>query len=377
MRLSQATVKFLGRMSTTFQGHRHVASIAMAEGAIWCWGINLSVQVTDFQARPETWYSTRPDVLNTLQGIGSEVELVMGAPTEITAKGTTYRTPASLDDKPLFVRDETWAMSYKIDDVEAFTTALRDMVATADKEGRHDVVHLDRGEMLATDGHRVAVRYCGVDGQVRLRRHLAVAWLKMLGSFDRSKGGWWLQISDNTESSNRYVALTFRHFGQEVRVKAFEANEGMTTEALRKAIVRNGAKEEAPSVDYDVRAVRDFCKLFDVLAFYSNGAIVGWVKGEGSYNNGNDGFVPRGEKPLFIASSDLLSGLLPKAGKRGYVAPLRFSFGEKHKPRDKNDNDGVYQVANFGENVLMSFLDTVPELAPDAYETAPAAVKAA
>lgn len=378
MRLSQATVKFLGRLSTTFERERGAAaSLFVSEGCIYgrATSYGLVVTVIDSKSAPEWGTVVGGGFLTVLQGCGAEVELIVQEDrVEVASKGTSYNVSRSKEHEDAPLGFEGFDQSYKVDDPDTFTTALRDCLAGASKDGqkRLDVVIMDGGEMLATDGHRVVVRYTGVDGVARIPAPIAALWLKMLGSFDRSKGGWWVQMTADR------VALVFRHFGQQVMLASCQAytEEGcMTGPKLRRAIKANGPSEQGGAVDYDARAVRDFVKLFDVVAFYSNGAIAGWAKGSEKYDNhGNDGLLPRGEKPLFIASAPLLRGMLPKVSNKGYAAPLRLSFGDACKANDKND--GQRQTATFGDSVLMAWLDTVPEMAPDAY-TAAAVEKAA
>lgn len=382
MRLSQATVKFLGKMQPVFGRERSPFPLLLiAEGRLVgrVPDDGLTLTVTDHMSAPEWGTQPVPALFSRLRGIAEAVELIIQRDrVEIDTKGAHYNVAAgNAAEMPSKVDECPWAEdfseSYKVDDPDSLTLALQDCLAGAAKDGmkRLDVVIMDGGEMFSTDGHRITVRYSGVSGLARIPRATADLWLKMLKTFDRSKGGWWFQRSDER------IALTFRHFGQQVRVASCQAytEEGcMTGPKLRRALKANGATEAGGAVDYDARAVRDFCKLFDVLAFYSNGAIAGWVKGPDKVDNhGNDGLLPRDEKPLFIASAELLKGMLPKVSNKGYAPPLRLSFGQA-APLDRGD--GQRNTATFGDSVLMAYLDTVPAMADDAY-TATAVVKAA
>lgn len=378
MRLSQATVKFLGKTQLVFGREKSPFPLLLIAEGLLVGRVpddGLTLTVKDYMSAPEWSTQPVPAIFSRLRGIAEAVELIVQRDrVEIDTKGAHYNIAAgNAVELPSKVEDCFWAEdlseSYKVEDPDSLTLALQDCLAGAAKDGmkRLDVVIMDGGEMLSTDGHRITVRYSGVGGLARIPRATADLWLKMLKTFDRSKGGWWFSRSEDR------IALTFRHFGQQVRVASSQAytEEGcMTGPKLRRALKANGATEAGGAVDYDARAVRDFCKLFDVLAFYSNGAIVGWVKGE-EENNGNDGLVPHGEHPLFV---DLIKPMLPKVSNKGYAPPLRLSFGAPCSVDSKHDVQR--STATIGDSVLMAYLTRVPQLAEDAY-TLPAAVKAA
>lgn len=334
------------------------------------------VQVADFGADKALGYYVKERFLRNLRAAKGEATLTVGDKgPELSLDGMTMHAGGGLDDAPVLPNPERF---WKIEDIATFAESLKECVKVTSKDDARPnmaTVYLDGGELLSTDGTRMAVRYAGDMGaNAKIPVDLARRWVMMLTAFAKSKGAWYLaQTPGDGEKTFDQVALIFRHFGQEVRVMGQETRptEGSTFGAhtLRK-LLKEKAEDHGSMLTGDVA---DFTSMFDFVAVYSNGEVVGWMEGDPDNNHGQSGLIPLGEKPLGIFKGDLLKDILPK-GKRGQTPRRWVRFGD---PMKGDDALSVYGSITIGDGVLMGRKPKcLPALPADAYDC-PAAVKAA
>ena len=367
MRLSPSTVALLGKLTTVFQDklasrayHSDEPALVLSEGVILAWRLDdLFLSIVDAECSPELAVTASADaLLRMMAGLKGRAEIIVGDgyASLLAAEGGELKLPVGSTGGPL-LGFEGCERNYEVTDVAAFHIALQECVAGAHKDvtrPKLHAVHLDGGEALSSDGHKLTVRYIGVDVKACLPMSVAQAWLKMLAAYKGSKGGWWVRQSEGR------VALMFRHFKQEVTLAGYDrvAEEGPSAATFRKTLANNSTKD-APVVQVNPY-VSTFVKLFDFVAIYRNGEVIGWRKGhEYIGDNGNTGPIPAGQKPLAILASDVAGKLLAKA-KRNF-GPITMSFFGGAL------DESTYEGAKLGDDLIMGCKAQPPELPADCY----------
>lgn len=355
MRLSPSTVALLGKMTTTFQDklasrayHSDEPALVLSEGVILAWRLDdLYLSIVDSECSPELAVTASADaLLRMAAGLKGRAEVIVGDgyASLLPAKGGELKLPVSDTEGPL-LGFEGWERNFEVADIAAFHIALQECVAGAHKDDTRpklNAVHFDGGEALASDGHKLTVRYIGVDVAACLPMSVAQAWLKMLAAYKGSKGGWWVRQSEGR------VALMFRHFKQEVTLAGHDrvAEEGPSAATFRKTIANNPTKD-GPTVQVSPD-VSVFVRLFDFVAIYRNGEVLGWSKYTNpEAGNANTGPIPAGQKPLAILATDVSGKLLVKAKRN--IGPITMSFfGMASDARE-----AVYDGVKLGDDLIM------------------------
>jgi len=350
MILSPATVVFLGKIAAlASKGELYVSHDAIMACAYQRM-IMVGVRDRDAGGAPSSGVldSCKPQALTILAGLKGRVEV--SRHNESKAKLTQgsksfWVDSVSSDQTWQGWFGETWKECHAITDLENFRAALAAACKVAKaNDGKFSRVALDGGEILATDGHRLAVHYAGVDAKASIHYTLGEAWGKMIAAYQKSEGTWWILTND------KVVALVFRHYGQEAIMMALQLTEEETggkqpTIAGMRRIAAAQTRGVQVQLPPETAAL---CRLFETVAIWRNGAVLAWNKD--SSDNGGVGLIPQGEEPLATLDAKYLGMALPK----GRNAPPAVLMVEG-------------DVSNMGESTIMAKKCPPPTLPSDCY----------
>lgn len=374
MKLSKATLAFLAKAETF--ASEITARTYVSDGVVLIADPWWQVSVADYGATLEESACVEARFLRAMRG-GKAGELTMGEHPTLNVDGAVFRALQRV--KEASPKMATMAQHWRIEDVATFARSLAECIKNASKDERRpymNAVYMDGGEFLSTNGNQLAVRFNGVDASAALPLSLAKRWAAMLSAFGKSHGAWYVGLTPGgAEGEPGQVALSFRHFGQEARVMGQEVRKGGSAfgpHTIRNLLAKQISHEHGCMLTGDVA---DFAGMFDAVAIYSNGEVLGWMKDDAHNNNGQSGLLPRGEKPLAVFSGPLLKNILPP-GKRGETPRRWVRFSTPMK----GDGAGQFCDITLNDNVLMCWQEDaskMPRLPDDAYEGQAAATEQA
>jgi hypothetical protein len=317
MILSPATVVFLGKIaSLASKGEMYVSSSAVMACA-YLRMIKVGVRDREAGGAPSSGPldSCNTEALAILAGLKGRVEVARH--NESKAKLTQgsksfWVSSVSSDETWQGWFGETWKECHAVTELETFRAALAAACKVAknttwkkSKLSSFPRVSLDGGEILATDGHRLAIHYAGVDAKASIHHDLGEAWGKMIAAYQKSEGTWWILTND------KVVALVFRHYGQEAIMMADQLTESECDKQPSVKKMRQIAAAQTGGVQVQLPPETGaLCKLFETVAVWRNGAVLAWNKD--ANDNGGVGLIPQGEEPLATLDAKYLGMALPK-----------------------------------------------------------------
>ncbi len=315
MKLSQNLCALIGRVAATWENatlHQHGLTVRAA------WGYD-RVEVENAAPCPIDPIAFDPRALSAWYGLKSDVNVgadPRGGVVAVTPEGRTLAGKAK--GEPM-VSEMGTGTPHRVDPgalAEALKTC-RKQVSKDETNAKLWAILFDGSEVLATDGHRAAIAphkgtpFYGFEHGVAIEPDTAGRWQIMLSVFAKSSGGWCVEVGD------KEVALVFRGHGRTVRVVG--RNVGKV------AIKASGLRRAVSTSDQGVRVAIEgwaltMAKLFEYVAIYPNGAVVGW---NDPTDMGFSGLVPRDVAPLWVGSSAYFRAAAPTLRKlRGELPPV-------------------------------------------------------
>ena len=380
MRFSATTLSLIARLWPAFS--EPASCLWLSEGCLFAcsnqywnkWRSPVTLLITDDKAGASEGCAVYAEFLSKMilgGAAGAKGGELIAGPDHASMTWGSMTLNANVREKGLLpIGFEGWEKTYRITDPATFLASLKDAMASVGKGPKAktgtNLLHFDKGEVLATNGHQAVVRYIEIDAQARFDSWFGALFIKLLQAFQKSQGSWYLSTSEGR------VSLAFRHFGQEIRLSVPQdsSDHALTADRIRKVVAMHQGAENGLYLTADTA---DFCKLFDLIAVYSNGEVLGYMVDDPHNNNGQSGLIPRDEKPLVVLDTNLLKAALPKATKKtaskvwvGFDAPMG------------DDAEQKYGSMTVQDAIVMSRrVKLLPTLPDDAYTAEQRAEQAA